>query len=112
MDPVDLDERIRAQHAALKRTEAALREAAARQTYAKTQARRYTQLFETHATSEDTLTTKRQELQIAEASLAAAREDLVRANADHAALVAQRDSLQLISPECPTVKHALRRWNC
>src|SRR5690606_40510463 len=41
MDAVDLDERMRAQDAVLKRAEAALREAEARQAHAQTQARRY-----------------------------------------------------------------------
>ncbi len=98
MDPVDLDDRVRSQEAAVKRSEAALREAEARQAYAQTQARRYEQLFEAHATSEESLTTKRQELQIADAALSAAREDLARARSDREALVAQRSNLRLIAP--------------
>lgn len=98
MDPVDLDDRVRSQEAALKRAEAALREAAARQTYAETQARRYEQLFTARSTSEEILTTKRQELQIADAALAAAREDLARARSDREGLVAQRGNLRLIAP--------------
>lgn len=98
MDPVDLDDRVRSQEAALKRAEAALREATARQTYAETQARRYEQLFAARSTSEEILTTKRQELQIADAALAAAREDLARARSDREGLVAQRGNLRLIAP--------------
>ena len=45
MDPVDLDDRVRSQESGLKRAEAALREAAARQSYAETQARRYEELL-------------------------------------------------------------------
>ncbi|MDA8258082.1 MAG: efflux RND transporter periplasmic adaptor subunit [Betaproteobacteria bacterium] len=98
MDPVDLDDRVRSQEAALKRAEAALREAAARQTYAETQARRYEELYAARSTSEEVLVTKRQELQIADAALAAAREDLARARFDREGLVAQRGNLRLIAP--------------
>ncbi len=98
MDPVDLDDRVRAQEAAEKRAEAALREATVRQAYAETQARRYEQLFATRSTSEEILTTKRQEWQIADAALSAAREDLARARSDLEALRAQRGNLRLIAP--------------
>ena len=78
MEPVDLDDRVRSQESAFKRAEAALREAEARQAYAQTQARRYEQLFAVRSTSEEIVTTKRQALQIADAALSAAREDIVR----------------------------------
>ncbi len=98
MDPVDLDDRIRSQEAALKRAQAALTEATARQTYAETQARRYEQLHAARATSEEMLLTKRQEAQIADAALAAAREDLARVRSDLEGLRAQRGNLRLIAP--------------
>ena len=98
MDPVDLDDRVRSQESAFRRTEAALREAEARQAYAQTQARRYEQLFAVRSTSEEIVTTKRQELQIADAALSAAREDIARARSDREALVAQRSNLRLIAP--------------
>jgi RND family efflux transporter MFP subunit len=98
MDPVDLDARVHAQEAALKRNEALLREAKARQAYAATQAQRYEQLFFVRSTSEEVLVTKRQELQIADAALAAAREELARAHADRDALIAQRGNLHLVAP--------------
>lgn len=98
MDPIDLDDRIHSQEAALKRAEAALREAEARQTYAQTQARRYKELFAAGSTSEEIAATKRQELQIADATLSAAREDLNRLRADRAAVVTQRSNLRLIAP--------------
>jgi hypothetical protein len=79
MEPVDLDDRVRSQESVFKRAEAALREAEARQAYAQTQARRYEQLFAVRSTSEEIVTTKRQELQIADAALSAAREDIARA---------------------------------
>ena len=98
MEPVDLDDRVRSQDSAFKRAEAALREAEARQAYAQTQARRYEQLFAVRSTSEEIVTTKRQELQIADAALAAAREDIARARSDREGLVAQRSNLRLIAP--------------
>lgn len=98
MDPIDLDDRIRSQEAALKRAEAALRESEARQTYAQTQARRYKELFAAGSISEEVVSTKRQELQIADAALAAAGEDLARLRADRAAVVTQRSNLRLIAP--------------
>ena len=98
MDPVDLDDRVRSQESAFKRAEAALREAEARQTYAQTQARRYEQLFAVRSTSEEIVTTKRQELLIADAALVAAREDIARARSDREGLVAQRNNLRLIAP--------------
>lgn len=98
MDPVDLDDQLRSREAAWKRADAALREAEARLAYARTQARRYEQLLAAHSTSEELVTTKRQELQIADAALAAAREELAQARADHEAVAAQRGNLRLIAP--------------
>lgn len=98
MDPVDLDDRVRSQDAALKRAEAALREAEARQAYAQTQMQRYEQLLAVRSTSEEIVVTKRQESKIADAALAAAREDIVRARSDREALLAQRSNLRLVAP--------------
>ncbi|MBA3996376.1 MAG: efflux transporter periplasmic adaptor subunit [Candidatus Accumulibacter sp.] len=98
MDPVDLDDRVRSQESTFKRAQAELREAEARQAYAQTQVRRYEQLFAVRSTSEEIAITKRQELQIADAALSAAREDVARARSDSAGLVAQRSNLRLIAP--------------
>ncbi|MDP3846100.1 MAG: efflux RND transporter periplasmic adaptor subunit [Pseudomonas sp.] len=98
MDPVDLDDRIRSQESTVKRTDAALREAQARQSYARTQAHRYEQLFVARLVSEEIVGTKRQELQIADAVLSSAREELARAQFDREGLVAQRLNLRLIAP--------------
>jgi RND family efflux transporter MFP subunit len=98
MDPVDLDDRVRSQEAALKRAEAALQEAEARQAHAQSQAKRYEQLLAARTTSEETAATKKQDLKIANASLAAAREELARVRADGEAVVAQRNNMRLISP--------------
>ena len=98
MDPVDLDDRVRSQVSAFKRAEAALREMAARQVFAQSQARRYEQLFVARSVSEEMVTTKRQELQIADAALAAAQEEVARARSDRDAVLAQRGNLRLIAP--------------
>lgn len=98
MDPVDLDQRIRAQDAALKRAEAQTSEAVARQAYALTQARRYAQLLAARSTSGEILAGKNNELQVAEASLRASQEEAVRISAERAALISQRKNLSLIAP--------------
>lgn len=98
MDPVDLDVRVHSQEATVKRAEAVLREAEARQTYAQTQARRYDRLFAARSISEEIVAAKRQELLIADAALSAVGEDLARARSDREALVALRSNLRLIAP--------------
>ena len=97
MDPVDLDDRVRSQESVVKRAEAALREAAARQSYAETQARRYEELLAVRSTSEETVATKRQEQQIADAALSVAREEVASSRSDRDALAAQRSNLRMIS---------------
>jgi len=98
IDPVELDDRVSAQESALKRNQAALREAQARLSFARSQALRYEQMWERHLISEEAVTAKRQELQIAQAAHAAASEDLARAGSDRNAAVAQRGNLKLIAP--------------
>lgn len=98
MDPVDLDERIRAQEIVIKRTKAQLDEALERRAYAHTQAQRYEQLLAVRSTSEEIVATKKHELQLAEAGLNVAREELSRVRADREALVAQRNNLYLTAP--------------
>ena len=98
MDPIDLDDRVRSQGSAFRRSEAAVAEARARQSYAQSQFRRYEKLLVSKLVSDEAVATKRQELQIADAALAASREDLDRSRSDRNALVAQRSSLRLIAP--------------
>lgn len=98
MDPVDFDERIRAQSAVLKRAESQLNEALAHQVYAQTQAQRYVDLLAVRSTSEEIVATKKYELQVAEASLKAAREEILRVHAERAALTALRNDLFLVAP--------------
>ena len=98
MAPVDLDDRVRAQESTVKRAQAALREAEARQAYARAQLARYRQLVVARLISEEVVATRQQELQIADAVFAAAREDIARARSDREALLAQRGDLRLIAP--------------
>lgn len=100
MDPIDLDDRIGAQDAALKRAEAAalaaqaqLREAGARAAFTEAQAGRYEKLLAARVVSEEGASIKRQESQVAEAAVAAARANLEAARQDQARLRAERDGL-------------------
>lgn len=122
MDPVDFDERIAAQNAELKSAEAGvltaearIQETAARQHYSETQAQRYEQLFKARSVSEEDTDTKRQEFQVATASLATAqaglemaRQALSRARANLDVLIQQKANLQLVAPAAGlvTVRHA------
>lgn len=112
MDPVDLDDRILAQQAAIRRADAnavaaaaQVADAEARKTFAAAQARRYEDLLKVHTVSEESTEAKRQEHQVAEAGLAvaranltAARHDLARARSEYEVLRRQRANLQLIAP--------------
>ncbi|MBU1387776.1 MAG: efflux RND transporter periplasmic adaptor subunit [Proteobacteria bacterium] len=98
MDSVDISERIRSQEAAIKRSEAQLREAEERQAYAQTQARRYAKLLAVNTISQEIAANKKHELQIAETGLNSARGELARVRSDREALDAQRNNLYLIAP--------------
>ena len=112
MDPVDLDDKLGAQEATIKRAqasvlavEAQIQEVSARKNFAEIQAKRYEQLLVAHSVSEEGALVKRQEFQIAQASLAAAhanldasRQELIKARADRDGLSRQRANLRLISP--------------
>jgi len=99
MDPVDLDERVRSLESAFRRSQASLREAEARQAFARKQAGRYADLLASRSVSEETVATKQQELQIADAALSAAQEDMARVRSDREALVVQRNNVRLVSPK-------------
>lgn len=112
MDPVDLDDRIMAQEAAIKRAEASVsaaeaqvQDAMARQNYAEAQASRYERLWQTRVVSEAAIEGKRQDRQTTEAvlmaaksNLDAARHELLRARNDREGLIQQRASLRLVAP--------------
>lgn len=98
MDPVDLDDRFVAQEAALQRVQASLREAQARQAHARTQATRYAQLLAVRSTSEELAAAKQQDLQVADAAVAAAQAESTRVRAERAAIGTQRRHLRLVAP--------------
>jgi RND family efflux transporter MFP subunit len=98
MDPVDLDDRVLAQEATLRRIDAVVREADARQKYAQAEAIRYEQLLAVRSTSEEILASRQQARHVADAALAGAREDLARARADRDVLIAQKQNLRLVAP--------------
>lgn len=98
MDPVDLDQKIHAQSAAVKRAEAQVNEAQTSETYAHTQALRYQELLAARSSSEEILMSKRYEQQVAAARLNAAREESTRVRAELDALQDQRKNLVLIAP--------------
>lgn len=98
MEPVDLDERLRAQEAAVRRAQASLQEVQARQQHAQVQAQRYRDLLVARSTSEEMAATRQQDLLVANAALEAARAEADRLRAEQAALRAQRASLRLVAP--------------
>lgn len=112
MDPVDLDDRIGAQEAALRRAESSLlavdaqiQEIGVRKNFADAQAKRYELLLASHAVSTEAVDAKRQEFQVAQATLSAARanldaarQELVRLRAERDGLVRQRANLRFLSP--------------
>lgn len=112
MDPVDLDDRVGSQQAAIGRAqsavlaaEAQVRDTAARKTYSEAQVHRYEQLRLKRFVSEEAVEAKRQEYQVTEAAFAsasanrdAARQDVARIRADRDGLIQQRANLRLLAP--------------
>ena len=98
MDALDWDDRLLAQDAAVLRVQASLREAQSRQAHAQTQATRYAQLLAVRSTSEELATAKKQELQVADAAVAAAQAEAARVRAERAGVTAQQRHLRLVSP--------------
>ena len=112
MDPVDLDQRINAQGATVRRLEAAVKasssrtaETEARKEYAAAQSKRYANLLKAGAVSVDAAEAKEQERQVtasawtsALADLQGSKAELERAKADLNALASQKGNLDLIAP--------------
>jgi len=112
MDPIDLDDRIGALDAALLRAqstalvaEAQVQEVSARKRFAEAQLQRYEKLWADSVVSKEAVEIKRQEQQIAEAGLHAARANLeasrhehLRTRAERNGLTQQRHNLRLIAP--------------
>lgn len=98
MDGVDLDERQRAQAAAVQRAQAALKDAQARQQHAQAQAKRYAELLAVRATSEEIASARQQDLRAADAALAGSQAEVERLRAEQSALHTQRSKLRLLAP--------------
>ncbi len=112
IDPVDLDERLRASEAACTRAasavtaaEASRKDALARRQLAESNARRYRDLGGRSFVSANAVEGKLQELDSAaavleasEASLQGARQELVRLRADRDGLLQQKRNLRLLAP--------------
>jgi RND family efflux transporter MFP subunit len=112
MDPVDMDNKIAAKDAAIKRAQAAINAAdanvadfVARERYAKSQSLRYTKLAKAKTISDEVAEAKSQEHHIASAGLVAikanlnaAREELEMLRADYDGLVQQKSNLNLTVP--------------
>jgi len=112
MDPVDINDRIKAQQTGLKRADAGVRAAEAlvqemlsRNAFAENQARRYADLFKKHAVSEESLEARQNEYQVsaagllsAKAGLASARQEVPRIQAEIDGLIKQKADLRLIAP--------------
>ena len=112
MDPIDLDERLLAQEAGLRRAEAnvlsaqaQVREVGARRSFADVQATRYARLLQSNSVSSEAAAAKRQEAdaavaahQAATAGTEAAKQELSRLRAERDALRAQRANLRLVAP--------------
>lgn len=98
MDPVDLEQRMQAQQSALMRSKAQLAEAQSRYQFANNQFERYQKLLASNSISEEQFSLKQQEFRVAEAGLAAAKQELLRQEAEQEAMKAQQHNLELISP--------------
>lgn len=98
MDPVDLEERMTAQQSALMQAKAKLHEAETRYQFAQNQFKRYQSLLAASSISEEQFDVKQQELRIAESSFAAAKQELLRQEAEQKAMKAQQHNLELNSP--------------
>ena len=112
MDPVDLEQKVTGAAATVSKAqssllaaEAVVRDTASRRNLARNSADRYNSLFKANAISQEAVDVKNNEANAAQsahesalAALEAARGEVARANADYAALVSQRNNLQLISP--------------
>ncbi|WP_322996628.1 efflux RND transporter periplasmic adaptor subunit [Castellaniella sp.] len=98
MDPVDLDDRIRVQQAALSAAQARLGKAEAQTRYAQTQSERYRKLLSLNGVSQEEALSKQQESIYAVADQQAAVQALHQAKAEQAALQSQRAQLQIKAP--------------
>ncbi len=112
MDPIDMDDRVTANKAAIKRAaasiaaaEAHVNDLAARTEYSGAQAKRYQQLTIDRNASTEAAEAKNQEYRVAKAGLAVAiatlnvaQQELEMLQAEHEGLLQQRSNLRLVAP--------------
>jgi RND family efflux transporter MFP subunit len=98
LDPVDLDDRLRAAAGSLDRLRAERRQAESRARTARSQTERFESLRQRQLVAEDAAQARREEAIAAEAALAAITADASRLQAEYDALRSQRDNLALRSP--------------
>lgn len=98
MDSVDLNDKLVAQQAAIRRAEAVVQQAEATQGFAQAQVKRYESLLASKNTSTESVAVKRQELAVAKATLNAVKEDVLRLAAELKALHTHLENLKLIAP--------------
>ncbi len=98
MDPVDLEQRLAAQQAALSSMKATLEQARSRLLYARKQAERYRQLLASGAISQEQLDARQNELEAGQAALEGAEDNVQRLIHEWSALQAVREQLELRSP--------------
>lgn len=117
MDPVDLDERLIAQEAALMRAAATVRaaeahvsELQAKKTYATAQAQRFEELAQTGSVSQDSLDARRQDLRVAQSGFVAAQASAASSKYEHdrlksegAGISRQRETVRLVAPRAGLV---------
>ena len=121
MDPVDLDDRLDAQDAALMRAAATVRaaesqvsELRAKTTYAESQARRFETLVQSGAVSREAFEASQQELHVAQsglkaalATVASAKHEYDRLTSEGAGISRQRETVRLVSPVAGLVTRRL-----
>ncbi len=112
LDPIDMDDKIATNHAAVRRAnasitaaEARVNDLAARTQYSEAQAKRYKQLAIERNVSAEVAEAKEQEYQVAQAGLEvslatlnAAQQELEMLRSEHQGLLRQRRNLLLIAP--------------
>ncbi len=98
MDPVDLEERIAAQQAALASAKANQEQAQAQLDYARRQLQRFSELLQTGTTTQDVVDSKRLAVQSAEAAREAAERRILQLQHEGRGLEEQLRNLQLLAP--------------
>lgn len=98
IDVVDLDEKINAQAALIKRNQAQLKEAQARSDYTGKLAERYRKLLSSRSVSEEVEANKQHEWTLARSQVQSASSELARAQAELLALQAMNEDRYLRAP--------------